>query len=191
MWMLRIVSPCFGSFQTPSFLLPFFSKIHFLSLQEPFSTFFLNANDNKFDNPERAFSGIGRSWRNCQRDTADVKVNAGALVVTSLLNVSSVSALSATRSWSQSSTTCPRCSSTAMSTSLVCVTTASLCVTWSFLSGQRSPKILSALIGWWGMQEVIARTRIGTLNTSLSSCAPSLRRWRASLCRANSTSGLI
>uniref|UniRef100_H3CX27 Neurobeachin n=1 Tax=Tetraodon nigroviridis TaxID=99883 RepID=H3CX27_TETNG len=40
---------------------------------EPFSTFFLNANDNKFDNPERAFSGIGRSWRNCQRDTADVK----------------------------------------------------------------------------------------------------------------------
>lgn len=45
------------------------------SLQEPFSTFFLNANDNKFDNPERAFSGIGRSWRNCQRDTADVKVS--------------------------------------------------------------------------------------------------------------------
>lgn len=45
------------------------------SPQEPFSTFFLNANDNKFDNPERAFSGIGRSWRNCQRDTADVKVS--------------------------------------------------------------------------------------------------------------------
>ena len=42
--------------------------------QEPFTTFFLNANENKFDHPERSFSGIGRSWRNCQRDTADVKV---------------------------------------------------------------------------------------------------------------------
>uniref|UniRef100_A0A3P8W186 Neurobeachin n=1 Tax=Cynoglossus semilaevis TaxID=244447 RepID=A0A3P8W186_CYNSE len=40
---------------------------------EPFTTFFLNANDRKFDHPERAFSGIGRAWRNCQRDTADVK----------------------------------------------------------------------------------------------------------------------
>uniref|UniRef100_A0A3Q2NNT0 Neurobeachin n=1 Tax=Fundulus heteroclitus TaxID=8078 RepID=A0A3Q2NNT0_FUNHE len=40
---------------------------------EPFTTFFLNANDGKFDHPERAFSGIGRAWRNCQRDTADVK----------------------------------------------------------------------------------------------------------------------
>uniref|UniRef100_A0A4W6FCV6 Neurobeachin n=1 Tax=Lates calcarifer TaxID=8187 RepID=A0A4W6FCV6_LATCA len=40
---------------------------------EPFTTFFLNANDSKFDHPERAFSGIGRAWRNCQRDTADVK----------------------------------------------------------------------------------------------------------------------
>ena len=45
-------------------------------LQEPFTTFFLNANENKFDHPERSFSGIGRSWRNCQRDTADVKVTA-------------------------------------------------------------------------------------------------------------------
>ncbi|KAL3970987.1 slit 1 [Sarotherodon galilaeus] len=40
---------------------------------EPFTTFFLSANDGKFDHPERAFSGIGCSWRNCQRDTADVK----------------------------------------------------------------------------------------------------------------------
>uniref|UniRef100_A0A671X040 Neurobeachin n=1 Tax=Sparus aurata TaxID=8175 RepID=A0A671X040_SPAAU len=40
---------------------------------EPFTTFFLNANENKFDHPERSFSGIGCSWRNCQRDTADVK----------------------------------------------------------------------------------------------------------------------
>ncbi|XP_054611914.1 neurobeachin a isoform X3 [Dunckerocampus dactyliophorus] len=40
---------------------------------EPFTTFFLNANDGKFDHPDRSFSGIGHSWRNCQRDTADVK----------------------------------------------------------------------------------------------------------------------
>ncbi|XP_035481482.2 neurobeachin isoform X1 [Scophthalmus maximus] len=40
---------------------------------EPFTTFFLNANDGKFDHADRSFSGIGRSWRNCQRDTADVK----------------------------------------------------------------------------------------------------------------------
>ncbi|XP_061607927.1 neurobeachin a isoform X4 [Phyllopteryx taeniolatus] len=39
---------------------------------EPFTTFFLNANDGKFDHADRSFSGIGRSWRNCQRDTADV-----------------------------------------------------------------------------------------------------------------------
>ncbi|MEQ2157896.1 hypothetical protein GOODEAATRI_006540, partial [Goodea atripinnis] len=39
----------------------------------PFTTFFLNANDGKFDHPERAFSGIGHAWRNCQRNTADVK----------------------------------------------------------------------------------------------------------------------
>ncbi len=43
-------------------------------LQEPFTTFFLNANGNKFDHPNRTFSGIARSWRQCQRDTADVKV---------------------------------------------------------------------------------------------------------------------
>uniref|UniRef100_A0A3B3R841 Neurobeachin n=1 Tax=Paramormyrops kingsleyae TaxID=1676925 RepID=A0A3B3R841_9TELE len=40
---------------------------------EPFTTFFLNANSNKFDHPDRTFSSITRSWRNCQRDTSDVK----------------------------------------------------------------------------------------------------------------------
>ncbi|KAG2456941.1 NBEA protein, partial [Polypterus senegalus] len=40
---------------------------------EPFTTFFLNANENKFDHPDRTFSSIARSWRNCQRDTSDVK----------------------------------------------------------------------------------------------------------------------
>ncbi|KAG5844665.1 hypothetical protein ANANG_G00164890 [Anguilla anguilla] len=41
--------------------------------KEPFTTFFLNANDNKFDHPDRTFSSIARSWRNCQRNTSDVK----------------------------------------------------------------------------------------------------------------------
>ena len=42
--------------------------------KEPYTTFFLNTNHNKFDHPERTFSDIKRSWRNCQRDTSDVKV---------------------------------------------------------------------------------------------------------------------
>ncbi|XP_077197990.1 neurobeachin isoform X4 [Paroedura picta] len=40
---------------------------------EPFTTFFLNANDGKFDHPDRTFSSVARSWRNSQRDTSDVK----------------------------------------------------------------------------------------------------------------------
>uniref|UniRef100_A0A8C9F9K9 Neurobeachin n=1 Tax=Pavo cristatus TaxID=9049 RepID=A0A8C9F9K9_PAVCR len=41
--------------------------------KEPFTTFFLNANDGKFDHPDRTFSSVARSWRNSQRDTSDVK----------------------------------------------------------------------------------------------------------------------
>nr|XP_028582331.1 neurobeachin isoform X7 [Podarcis muralis] len=40
---------------------------------EPFTTFFLNANDGKFDHPDRTFSSVARSWRTSQRDTSDVK----------------------------------------------------------------------------------------------------------------------
>ncbi|KAG8452738.1 hypothetical protein GDO86_004506 [Hymenochirus boettgeri] len=40
---------------------------------EPFTTFLLNANECKFDHPDRTFSSVARSWRNCQRDTSDVK----------------------------------------------------------------------------------------------------------------------
>ncbi|OCT96018.1 hypothetical protein XELAEV_18013708mg [Xenopus laevis] len=40
---------------------------------EPFTTFFLNANDSKFDHSDRTFSSVARSWRNSQRDTSDVK----------------------------------------------------------------------------------------------------------------------
>lgn len=52
----------------------FFNLSSFHWLQEPFTTFFLNANDGKFDHPDRTFSSVARSWRNSQRDTSDVKV---------------------------------------------------------------------------------------------------------------------
>uniref|UniRef100_A0A8B9LQ11 Neurobeachin b n=1 Tax=Astyanax mexicanus TaxID=7994 RepID=A0A8B9LQ11_ASTMX len=50
------------------------STLHWLVRIEPFTTFFLNTNGNKFDHANRTFSGIMRSWRHCQRDTSDVKV---------------------------------------------------------------------------------------------------------------------
>ncbi|XP_072547621.1 neurobeachin isoform X1 [Salminus brasiliensis] len=49
------------------------STLHWLVRIEPFTTFILNTNGNKFDHPNRTFSGITRSWRHCQRDTSDVK----------------------------------------------------------------------------------------------------------------------
>ncbi|XP_047451139.1 neurobeachin isoform X2 [Mugil cephalus] len=49
------------------------NTLHWLVRIEPFTTFFLSANNNKFDHPDRTFSAITRSWRNCQRDTSDVK----------------------------------------------------------------------------------------------------------------------
>ncbi|XP_047247715.1 neurobeachin isoform X3 [Girardinichthys multiradiatus] len=49
------------------------TTLHWLLRIEPFTTFFLGANNNKFDHPDRTFSAITRSWRNCQRDTLDVK----------------------------------------------------------------------------------------------------------------------
>uniref|UniRef100_A0A674NGX2 Neurobeachin n=1 Tax=Takifugu rubripes TaxID=31033 RepID=A0A674NGX2_TAKRU len=49
------------------------STLHWLVRIEPYTTFFLCANNHKFDHPDRSFSSISRSWRNCQRDTSDVK----------------------------------------------------------------------------------------------------------------------
>uniref|UniRef100_A0AAR2L973 Neurobeachin n=1 Tax=Pygocentrus nattereri TaxID=42514 RepID=A0AAR2L973_PYGNA len=49
------------------------STLLWLHRIEPFTTFYLNGNDRKFDHPDRTFSGIMRSWRSCQRDTSDVK----------------------------------------------------------------------------------------------------------------------
>ncbi|XP_062241401.1 neurobeachin isoform X1 [Platichthys flesus] len=49
------------------------TALHWLVRIEPFTTFSLSVNNNKFDHPDRSFSSITRSWRNCQRDTSDVK----------------------------------------------------------------------------------------------------------------------
>ncbi|KAM4627885.1 neurobeachin-like isoform 2-T2 [Polymixia lowei] len=49
------------------------STLQWLIRIEPFTTFFLSASSNRFDHPDRTFSAIARSWRNCQRDTSDVK----------------------------------------------------------------------------------------------------------------------
>ncbi|XP_056650721.1 neurobeachin isoform X4 [Monodelphis domestica] len=49
------------------------STLSWLLRIEPFTTFFLNSNDGKFDHPDRTFSSVARSWRTSQRDTSDVK----------------------------------------------------------------------------------------------------------------------
>uniref|UniRef100_A0A8C9VPW8 LPS responsive beige-like anchor protein n=1 Tax=Scleropages formosus TaxID=113540 RepID=A0A8C9VPW8_SCLFO len=54
-------------YSTSSFTLMWLIRI------EPFTTFFLNLQGGKFDHADRTFSSISRAWRNCQRDTSDVK----------------------------------------------------------------------------------------------------------------------
>uniref|UniRef100_A0A8C7DZ62 LPS responsive beige-like anchor protein n=1 Tax=Naja naja TaxID=35670 RepID=A0A8C7DZ62_NAJNA len=54
-------------YSTASFALTWLLRI------EPFTTFFLNLQGGKFDHADRAFSSVSRAWRNCQRDTSDIK----------------------------------------------------------------------------------------------------------------------
>nr|XP_014344056.1 PREDICTED: lipopolysaccharide-responsive and beige-like anchor protein isoform X1 [Latimeria chalumnae] len=54
-------------YSTSSFTLMWLLRI------EPFTTFFLNLQGGKFDHADRTFSSVLRAWRNCQRDTSDVK----------------------------------------------------------------------------------------------------------------------
>lgn len=54
-------------YSTASFVLAWLLRL------EPFTTFFLNLQGGKFDHADRTFSSISRAWRNCQRDTSDVK----------------------------------------------------------------------------------------------------------------------
>ncbi|XP_028967428.1 neurobeachin [Galendromus occidentalis] len=40
---------------------------------EPFTTMLIALQDGRFDHPDRLFSSVAQSWKNCQRDTSDVK----------------------------------------------------------------------------------------------------------------------
>jgi hypothetical protein len=47
--------------------------LNWLIRVEPFSSIFLTLQDGKFDHADRTFHSIATSWKNCQRDTSDVK----------------------------------------------------------------------------------------------------------------------
>ncbi|OQV18754.1 Neurobeachin [Hypsibius exemplaris] len=47
--------------------------LSWLMRQEPFTTFFLNLQGGKFDHADRTFASMAQAWKNCQRDTSDVK----------------------------------------------------------------------------------------------------------------------
>ncbi|XP_052793628.1 neurobeachin-like isoform X3 [Mya arenaria] len=47
--------------------------LNWLIRVEPFTTMFLNLQGGKFDHADRTFHSISQAWKNCQRDTSDVK----------------------------------------------------------------------------------------------------------------------
>jgi hypothetical protein len=47
--------------------------LNWLIRVEPFTSIFLNLQDGKFDHADRTFHSVSTSWKNCQRDTSDVK----------------------------------------------------------------------------------------------------------------------
>lgn len=54
-------------YSTAAFVLNWLIRI------EPFTTMFLALQGGKFDHPDRLFSSVSLAWKNCQRDTSDVK----------------------------------------------------------------------------------------------------------------------
>lgn len=54
-------------YSTAAFVLNWLVRI------EPLTTMFLALQGGKFDHPNRLFSSIALAWKNCQRDTSDVK----------------------------------------------------------------------------------------------------------------------
>uniref|UniRef100_A0A182N1I2 Neurobeachin n=1 Tax=Anopheles dirus TaxID=7168 RepID=A0A182N1I2_9DIPT len=54
-------------YSTAAFVLNWLIRI------EPFTTMFLALQGGKFDHADRLFSSVALSWKNCQRDTSDVK----------------------------------------------------------------------------------------------------------------------
>ncbi|XP_011499383.1 PREDICTED: neurobeachin-like [Ceratosolen solmsi marchali] len=58
----------FGThYSTAAFVLNWLIRV------EPMTTMFLALQGGKFDHPNRLFSSVALSWKNCQRDTSDVK----------------------------------------------------------------------------------------------------------------------
>ncbi|XP_071786935.1 neurobeachin-like isoform X3 [Asterias amurensis] len=47
--------------------------LNWLMRMEPYTTYFLNLQGGKFDHASRSFAAVSISWKNCQRDTSDVK----------------------------------------------------------------------------------------------------------------------
>jgi hypothetical protein len=47
--------------------------LNWLIRTEPFTSIFLNLQDGRFDHADRTFHSMSTSWKNCQRDTSDVK----------------------------------------------------------------------------------------------------------------------
>ncbi|XP_071453109.1 neurobeachin isoform X4 [Hetaerina americana] len=58
---------CGTHYSTAAFVLNWLVRV------EPLTTMFLALQGGKFDHPNRLFSSISNSWKNCQRDTSDVK----------------------------------------------------------------------------------------------------------------------
>ncbi|XP_021348371.1 neurobeachin-like isoform X5 [Mizuhopecten yessoensis] len=54
-------------FSTAAFTLNWLIRV------EPFTTIFLNMQGGKFDHANRTFFSVAQAWKNCQRDTSDVK----------------------------------------------------------------------------------------------------------------------
>ncbi|XP_054709390.1 neurobeachin-like [Uloborus diversus] len=48
-------------------------SLNWLVRVEPFTTMFLSLQGGKFDHANRMFSSVAQAWKNCQRDTSDVK----------------------------------------------------------------------------------------------------------------------
>ena len=44
------------------------------SVQEPFTTMFVNLQGGRFDCPDRIFFDLRSTWEGCNKDRADVKV---------------------------------------------------------------------------------------------------------------------
>ncbi|CAF0884401.1 unnamed protein product [Adineta ricciae] len=49
------------------------STLNWLIRLEPFTSYYLNMHENKFESPSRTFYSVSDAWQSCQRDSSDVK----------------------------------------------------------------------------------------------------------------------